>query len=122
MHDSVCERCGNAATVTVASVGPTRDGVRAQPRPQHRYCVDCARAAGVPIPHRKGNGVALPELELASWSEVEQHLAQYEQILQEEPGVREQVLVLVDLMRRYSKQLPGAMPPAVAEAFERLSA
>ena len=122
MHDSVCERCGNAATVTVASVGPTRDGKRAQPNAQHRYCVDCARAAGVPIPRRNRDVSAVTEPELASWSEVEQYLAQYEQLLQEEPAVRDQVLLLASHLRMYSRQLPGAMPPGVEQAFARLDA
>lgn len=122
MHDSLCERCGNAATVTVASVGPSREGRRAPRAPQHRYCRDCARAVGVRIPQRPRDVNAVTEPELLSWPEVEQQLALYEQLLQEEPNVREQVSMMVGLMRRYSNQIPGAMPVAVAQAFERLGA
>lgn len=122
MHDSMCERCGHAATVTVVSVGASREGKRAQPNAPHRYCADCARAEGVPIPQRTRDRSAVTEPELASWSEVELHLAQYEQVLHEQPALREHVLTLAGHMRRYSRRIPGTMPPAVAQAFARLGA
>ena len=122
MHDQVCEQCGNRATVTIASVGPTRDGERPPPHPQHRYCVDCARLAGVPIRRGTRDFSDLPEPQQMTWPEIEQHLAQYEQILGEEPQLRERILTFVGYLRRYSAKTPGEMPQAIAERFRRLSA
>ena len=122
MHERLCEQCGKPGTVTVGSVGPNRDGNRSQPRVAHRYCVDCARAAGVPIPQRNRDASEVTEPVLASWLEVEQYLAQYEQILHEQPDMREQVLSFARSLRTYAGQIPGAMPPAVVQGFARIGA
>jgi hypothetical protein len=60
------------------------------------------------------------EPEPATWLEVEHHLTQYEQILQEQPSLREHVLLLARRLRGYSDQIPGAMPSAVVQSFARI--
>lgn len=123
MGESLCERCGKAGTVTVGFVGSHRAGSRRpQPGAPHHYCVDCARAEGVRIPPRKREAHDGIEPGVLSWTDVEQHLATYEQILHEQPSMREHVSMLARRLRKYSDQIPGAMPSAVVELFTRLGA
>jgi hypothetical protein len=122
MHDDLCEGCGSAATVTIGVVRSNRAGEHAQPAVAHRYCRDCARAAGVPLPPRKPDARRVTEPELPSWQDVEQHLAQYEQILQEQPTMREQVLLLARHLWDFADKMPGEMPSAVVRAFARIGA
>ena len=122
MHESLCERCGSAATVTVGWVRSHRAGEAVRAGTAHRYCRDCAREAGVPIPQRTHDASGLAEPELTSWSEVEQYLAQYEQIIQEQPDIREQVMELARRLWHYADQIPGTMPSAVVQAFARVGA
>ena len=65
---------------------------------------------------------SVTEPKLLSWSEVEQHLSQYERALRDQPELREQVLMLAGKMRTYTNQIPGPMPAAVAQAFDRIIA
>lgn len=119
MGDQVCERCGGAATVTVAAVRANRGAAR-PPATEHHYCRACARLVGVPIPERSERPAVLTEPEPPTWSDVEHHLAQYEGILREEPSLQEHVLSMARQLLRLSKLLPGPMPTAVAGAFTRL--
>lgn len=117
--DRVCERCGAAATVEVATVGSNRGGVRPTPTQQH-YCPECARAVGIRIRRSKypeGIGV---EPELPSWSDLERLLAEYADVMEQEPDLRDHVTSLGRLLLRCSKQLSGPMPSSVAAAFERI--
>ena len=120
MQENRCERCGNVARVTVGSVGSDRSTNSLSAGAPHQYCEDCARAVGIPIPRKKREPTDVTEPEPASWFAIEQHLAQYEQILHEQPSMREHVLSLARRLLRYSDQLSGAMPSAVADGFARL--
>jgi hypothetical protein len=117
--DRVCERCGAAATVSVVTVAPNRGGVRPTPK-EHQYCLACARTAGVPLRTSRDPEDYSPEPEPPSWSDLERHLAQYAETLEEEPGLRDHVMSLAQLLLRASKQLDGPMPASVAAGFARI--
>ena len=118
MPGFVCERCGAAATVTVATVGSNRGRVRPTPK-QHHYCPACTRAAGVPLRRSSDpEGFAL-EPELPSWSDLERYLAEYAEVLEQEPGLRDHVMSLGQMLLRSTRQLAGPMPSSVAAAFTR---
>ena len=114
----ICERCGAPAQVTVAAALPNRAGLRPPPS-VHHYCRACATAVGVPAPRR--DETATPgEPEAPTWAEIEQHLANYEGILRDDPLLRDHVQSLARRLRWLTARLPGPTPPAVAAAFERL--
>lgn len=120
MQENLCERCGNVATITVGLVGSKRATNSLPAGARHHYCEDCARTEGVPVPRNKREPTSITEPEPASWLAIEQYLAQYEQILHEQPSMRPHVLSLARRLLLYSDQLSGAMPSAVADGFARL--
>jgi hypothetical protein len=115
----ICERCGAPAGVTVAAVPPNRTGLRPPPS-EHHYCRACATAVGVPDPRCDERATPSAEPEAPTWFEIEQHLASYEGILRDDPSLRGRVQSLARQLRSLTAQLPGAMPPAVVAAFQRL--
>ena len=115
-----CERCGAPARVSVAAVPSNRAGVR--PRgTEHHYCRACATAAGVPDPRRDGTATPSAEPEQPTWSEIEQHLASYEDVLRQDPSLRDRVQLLARQLRSLASELPDPMPASVAAAFARLA-
>jgi hypothetical protein len=74
----------------------------------------------VPIPARSERPAVITEPEPPTWSDVEQHLTQYEDVLREQPSLRDHVLSMARQLLRLSKLLPGPMPSAVAAAFTRI--
>jgi hypothetical protein len=119
MADRVCERCGAAATVGVVAAGPNRGGVRPTPT-HHHYCSDCARVVGIRVRRsRDPEGIAR-EPELPSWSDLEQYLAEYADVIDHAPELRDHVTSLGRRLLQFSRQLSGPMPSSVAAAFERI--
>ena len=113
-----CERCGKPGTVQLSSVPPNRAGV-VQPAAEHRYCRDCARAAGVPIPGRRTH--ASVDDAPQDWASLREFCEMAARIPLTDPVQRATLASDMAEMLRMVDQLPEPPPPDLRALLEHLA-
>ena len=118
MTDLLCERCARPGNVRLSSIPPNRSGV-VEPAAEHRYCRDCARAVGVPIPER---GTPTPNDDAAiDWAGLQEFYAMLARIPLTDSAQRAEVASQAAETLRMLDRLPEKAPPELRALLERIS-
>ena len=120
MDPQVCERCGQPGTVTVSRVAANRDGV-IQPSREHRYCRDCAGAAGVP---KRARDPAAPPTDDGlppDWEVMQRFYEMVERVSLANPAQRAKVAAEAADDLRFMDRMPDKPPATLRALLERLA-
>src|SRR5688572_3952064 len=120
MDPQVCERCGQPATVSAGSVSANRDGVIQASR-EHRYCRDCARAAGVP---KRARDPAAPPTDDGlppDWEGMQRFYEMVERVSLANPAERAKVAAEAADALRFVDRMPDKPPATLRALLERLA-